>query len=59
MGAVFVFSFCHALKVTVSPRRKGLHTSGAPIFISAAQGIPLEYLTLEARGTCVCGPMGL
>lgn len=46
-------------RAPVSPERELLHVSGAPIFVAAVQGTPLDCLALEARGTCIPGPMGL
>ena len=43
----------------VSPRRELLHTCGvqvfiygAPVSVAATQGLPFDYLALEARGAC-------
>lgn len=40
-------------------QRELLHESGAPIFIAAALGMPLDCPAVVARGLCVPGPMGL
>ena len=37
----------------LSPTRELLHSSGAPIFVAIAQGIPLNWLTLATKqGLC-------
>lgn len=46
-------------RAPVSPRREPLHKSGAPIFVSASQGMSLYHLALEARGAYVPGHRGL
>lgn len=39
--------------------RAPLHVSNAPIFVAAAQRMPLDCLALEVREACVPGHMGL
>lgn len=43
----------------MSPGGESLHTSGAPIFMAATQGISLDCLALGARRASVPGPMGV
>ena len=43
----------------MSPEGKSLHTSGAPIFMAATQGVPPDCLALGARRAYVPGPMGV
>ena len=47
--------------VAVSPEGELLHMSGAPFFVTAAHGMPLDCLSLEARGEGLVflGPTGL
>ena len=53
MGDIFTLSLCCA------PGKKHLHMYGAPTFVAATQGMPLDHLPLEARVTCIPGHMGL
>lgn len=64
-GCHFALSLCHAQSARISRRGAligawypGVILSGAPVFAVAMQGTALEYVVLEARGTCVPGSHG-
>ena len=54
VGAIFTLCFCLAPEHQYLPEGS-LYTSGVWAFIAATQGMPLDYLALEASGACVPG----
>lgn len=59
VGSIFALPLPHT-KAPVSPRRDLFsHVSAALIFAAAPQGIPRDCLTLEPKGACIPGLMGL